>query len=460
MLKGISLQAHPTEEQKLLLSQWMGCARFLWNAKCEEENYLCSFARNYLPLGTYSKVNQAFSRYKSRELSPWLFKCPSQILRNSATNWYKTHCSFLKGACGKPKKKRKGDVESIHLTGELFRFEKCSDGVTRLRIGTKTRDLGYLSIKNHRRYGEPKSIYLKKRHGRYWVSFCFEDGNEAVSQPTKLQHLEHLRSCDRKELEKLTIGIDRGVVRPVQAGATVFDFSDEQKRKKKAKDRFIRRSQRRLARQKKGSKQRNRSKRRISRAHEKVASIRKDFCHKTSRRIIDDPNTKVIVLEDLKTSQMTKKPKPKPSESGKGWEKNRRRAKAGLNQSILDKGWHQLEIFLEYKAYDAGKALFKVSAHYTSQECADCGHTHPNNRKSQELFVCECCGHSDNADRNAAEVVKKRAINLILDSGTELSKRGVLIGSGRGAAYKSSEAVVTGARGKEASKKKRQALAA
>ena len=75
-------------------------------------------------------------------------------------------------------------------------------------------------------------------------------------------------------------------------------------------------------------------------------------------------------------------------------------------------------------------------APFTSQECADCSHIHPDNRKSQELFKCENCGHTDNADKNAAEVIKKRAIKLILNSGTELSKRGVLLDSGRGAKVK------------------------
>jgi hypothetical protein len=48
MLMGIRLQAHPSKQQKLILSRWMGCARFVWNAKCEEENYLRCFARKYL----------------------------------------------------------------------------------------------------------------------------------------------------------------------------------------------------------------------------------------------------------------------------------------------------------------------------------------------------------------------------------------------------------------------------
>lgn len=149
---------------------------------------------------------------------------------------------------------------------------------------------------------------------------------------------------------------------------------------------------------------------------------------------------------------MTASPKPKPTETG--WERNGANAKAGLNKAILDKGWHLLEANIKYKSYRAGKAWFKVPAYQTSQECADCGHTHPDNRKSQDRFSCGSCGHTDNADKNAAEVIKKRAINLILNSGTELSKRGVLIDIGRGATNKTRQAKASRARGKEASKKK------
>lgn len=460
VLTGISLQAHPTGKQKLILSQWMGCARFIWNAKCDEQRYLSRFAKSYLPIGSYPKADQTFAQYKSKELSPWLYGCPSQILRNSAVNWFQTHQGFLKGRHGKPSRKTKSDAASVYLTRELFRFEKCADGVRRLFIGTKRNNIGYLSIKNHGDYQKPNSITVKRKNGRYWVSFCYEDGLSEEQLPTQVQHLEHLRGYTREQLQDCTIGIDRGVVRPVQAGDEVFDFSDLQKKKKKGKERYIRFCQRRLSRQKKGSYRRRRTKRKLAKSHEKIANIRKDFCHKTSRAIVDDKKAEVIIFEDLKTSQMTKKPAPKKAETGNRWLKNRRRAKAGLNRSILDKNWYQLELFVYYKAYRAGKAVFKVPAYHTSQECADCGHTHPNNRKKQDLFLCACCGYSENADRNAAEVIKKRAINCILDSGTELSKRGVLLDSGRGAAYKTQGALAPRARGSEASKKKETALVA
>lgn len=42
---------------------------------------------------------------------------------------------------------------------------------------------------------------------------------------------------------------------------------------------------------------------------------------------------------------------------------------------------------------------------YTSQTCASCGHTDPENRVTGDHFSCSACGHVDHADANAARVV-------------------------------------------------------
>ena len=44
----------------------------------------------------------------------------------------------------------------------------------------------------------------------------------------------------------------------------------------------------------------------------------------------------------------------------------------------------------------------------TSIECSKCGHIEKGNRLSQESFVCQKCGYSDNADVNASKVILKR----------------------------------------------------
>lgn len=49
-----------------------------------------------------------------------------------------------------------------------------------------------------------------------------------------------------------------------------------------------------------------------------------------------------------------------------------------------------------------------VPPYYTSLECSNCGHIEKGNRLSQELFVCQRCGYTDNADYNASKVILKR----------------------------------------------------
>lgn len=49
-----------------------------------------------------------------------------------------------------------------------------------------------------------------------------------------------------------------------------------------------------------------------------------------------------------------------------------------------------------------------VLPYNTSRECSKCGHIEKVNRLSQESFVCQKCGYSDNADYNASKVILKR----------------------------------------------------
>jgi IS605 OrfB family transposase len=83
-------------------------------------------------------------------------------------------------------------------------------------------------------------------------------------------------------------------------------------------------------------------------------------------------------------------------------------------------GWSfaQLIAFLTYKAQLAGVPLVKIDPRNTSRTCAKCGHCDKDNRKSQAKFLCLGCGHTANADQNAAENISalalpKRAIELV-----------------------------------------------
>ena len=53
-------------------------------------------------------------------------------------------------------------------------------------------------------------------------------------------------------------------------------------------------------------------------------------------------------------------------------------------------------------------------ASYTSQTCNVCGYIDKSNRPNQHTFKCKNCGHTDNADFNAAKNIRDRIVNPIL----------------------------------------------
>ncbi len=54
--------------------------------------------------------------------------------------------------------------------------------------------------------------------------------------------------------------------------------------------------------------------------------------------------------------------------------------------------------------------VVKVPAAYTSQCCHECGHIAQENRESQAEFLCKRCGHTANADVNAAKNIRELAV--------------------------------------------------
>ena len=53
---------------------------------------------------------------------------------------------------------------------------------------------------------------------------------------------------------------------------------------------------------------------------------------------------------------------------------------------------------LEYKTAWRGGYFVAVDPKNTSRTCPCCGHLSKDNRKTQALFACVACGHSDHAD--------------------------------------------------------------
>ena len=61
-------------------------------------------------------------------------------------------------------------------------------------------------------------------------------------------------------------------------------------------------------------------------------------------------------------------------------------------------------------------AVSLVQSEYTSQMCPKCRCIDPENRTEQETFCCINCGHTDNADHNAAINIRNRVQETVFQN--------------------------------------------
>ena len=415
---GNRLRCYPTPAQQNKLLQWLGCQRFIYNAKVGEDRYYRQFARKSLcHTGQFAPIDQQYSQFKDPELTPWLSEVPSQLLRNGATKWKQAYTRYFAGLGGRPVIQTRHGKQSVWLTSELFSFAPTTDPATGqvtyvLHIGTKKHALGALAFVAHRgAFKPPASIHLSVQAGRWHLSFTYDDG--VVEPPTEEETAQWLRSFNAPELEAMALGLDRGVNLPLASSdGQQFEFRAIEKKRLKKQEKFKKRWQRRLARRVKGSGRREKAKRRVAQCQRYGADVRRDFCHQTSHALVVDAGYKLFVFEALKVKNMTASAKGDAQKPGK-----KVRQKAGLNRSILASGWGQIKLYTQYKARRVGKLSIEVPPHYSSQECSQCGFTHKDNRRTQAAFVCQSCHYTDNADTNAAKVLVKRGVALVLSDG-------------------------------------------
>lgn len=124
----------------------------------------------------------------------------------------------------------------------------------------------------------------------------------------------------------------------------------------------------------------------------------RDVDHRAAKRLADTPGIGVMAFEDLAYIRR---------QARKGTKTGRRRRNM-LNQWPFS----QLQEFTAYKAAAKGIQVVMVDPAYTSQRCNACGYVDKRNR-DRARFDCLNCGHSDDADHNAALNIRDRAIQSL-----------------------------------------------
>ena len=318
---------------------------------------------------------QAAQLTDARRANPWLAEGSQTVQQQALRDLDQAWRHFFAGTHARPTWRKRGRHEGFRVVGaQALRVRQDNRRWSSVLVPK----VGWVAFRRSRDLPDFRSYRVTRdRSGRWHIAFA------AIPDPIPGPGTGQV------------VGVDRGVAVAVALSDATMT-SPAGLRAKEAERRL--RLQRQLARQRKGSNRRSRTKAALARLAAREADRRKDWVEKTSTGLAR--RFDVIRVEDLNVTGMTRSARGTLEKPGRNV-----RAKAGLNRGILAAGWGQLVTRLEQKA--PGRVQ-RVDPAFTSLTCNACKAVDPRSRKNQADFECTSCGHQANADVNAARNIRDR----------------------------------------------------
>ena len=358
IIKSYIFRLYPSKAHESNLNKLLDMARFTYNNQLELK--IKTYKEKGINLSQFELNNNLL---KLKQENPFLYDIHSQVLQNinqriiyAFNNFYRRLRNKEKP--GFPRFKGKNRYDSITFPQSGFSLS------SKLYISK----IGNINIVQHRELkGKIKTLTIKRiSSGKWFAVFCAEQQDNS-----------------EKHITSNVTGIDMGL----------YHFYADSNGNTIENPRCLRKSENNLAklqrihsRKKKGSKNRNKSRLKAARIHEKITNQRNDFLHKESRKLANLSNN--IAVEKLSINNMIK---------------NRY-----LSKSIADASWRRFIQMLSYKVEETGGKLIEVNARGTSQYCI-CG-----NKVEKTLAVrihkCDKCNIEIDRDVMSAMIIKKLAI--------------------------------------------------
>ena len=361
-----------TDEQYLIIDEMIRTAKFIRN--------MC--IRHWMDnrgVGQYdlSKLCAVLAKeYKwANKLNSMARQASAERAWAAIKRFYDNCRAGMPGKKGFPRfKKRCHSVEyktsgwKLSEDRQSLTFTDKFDAGTFQLIGT--RDLNFYHLE------QIKRIRVVRRADGYYAQFC-------VDVKRKEEH----------EWSGRVVGIDVGLeyFYTDSEGNTV-----ENPRFLRKSEKALKRTQRRVSKRKKGSKNRNKAINRMARKHLKVSRQRRDFAVKAALSLVRSSD--LIVYEDLQVRNMVKN--------------------HHLAKSISDVSWSLFLSWVEYFGRIHGIVVVAVPPQYTSQDCAGCGHRQKKTL-STRTHQCIKCGLKLHRDHNSAIEIKKKGLKILGAKNTE-----------------------------------------
>lgn len=384
-----SFRLYPNGPQRSAFARAFGCARVVYNDALRARETARAAGEAFPKTGDLSKL--LITEAKLTEERAWLGEVSAVVLQQSLRDLDTAYRNFFDGLKGKrprmgaPRfKSRKDNRQAVRFTANA-RWKITVGGDLSLP------KIGDVRVKWSRNLPSVPSTVtvIKDAAGRYFASFVVETDPETLPDVAA------------------AVGIDLGLGHfAVLSDGTKIDAPRFLRRAEKK----LKREQCRLSRKAKGSKNRDKARIKVARAHAQVADARREFHHQLSTRIIRD--NQAIAVEDLAVKGL---------------------ARTRLAKSVHDAGWSAFVTMLEYKAAKFGRSFLRIGRFEpTSQVCSQCGVKDGPKPLHIRVWECGACGAVLDRDINAAVNVAKAAGLAVSACGAQV--RPVLVPAQRGEA--------------------------
>ncbi len=375
--KAVKVRLYPTDQQKQVLAQNFGCARWWYNYglnKCIE---------TYKATGkglSRAGLNSMLPALKKNKQTEWLGECYSQILQSVSLNLSRAFQNFFQGRAKYPRFKSKHHRQSIQYPQSVKQIDDWLKFPGRV---------GAIKAKIHRPLeGIIKTVTVSKcPSGKYYASVL----------------MEYEGDNPKPSAEGKVIGVDLGI----KDFAVTFDGEKASKysnpKHLAQHEKNLARKQKKLARKQKGSLSRYKARQQVAKVYERVSNVRCDYLHKLSRKIVDE--NQVVVVENLNVKGMVRNPK--------------------LAKAISDTGWAMFVNFLDYKLEKEGKVLVEINRWFPSSKlCSNCDYQMREMPLDIRGWTCPHCGTDHDRDICASQNIRAEGIRMLWADGTAVTNAG------------------------------------
>ena len=366
MEKQYRFRLYPNKEQEAQIQKNFGCVRFVYNHYLQKRNEAYQESKENISFNECAKDLTQLKKVPGYE---WLAEADDNSLRYALRDLDFAYNAFFRGLTTESQHKGFPKFKNKRETRQSYRSKNniVRQSIKLYENKIKLPKLGYVDCKVSKSV-EGRILFAtisQVPSGKYYVTICCTD-----YEPLDLPKTES------------AVGIHMGIT-------TLATLSNGQgyeniRALKKAKEKITRLT-RNLSRKPKGSKNYEKARLKLARAHEKVANQRNDFVHKLTTELVKEHD--IICVRDEPFAEKTKMP----------W----------FAKHASDTGQSPFVRQLEYKSNWYGKQFIKINgSHPSVQLCSSCGYKNPETKiKQSSNWICPSCGAQHNRKINAAKNV-------------------------------------------------------